>query len=162
MGSNPIDHPKYGFTFIKIYSINIFMIRVNVISVEFLSDQWLIAEYRELPRCIKQNINIKNAPIKYCLGKGHMKWARCHIAFLLTRYIEICKEMQYRNFKVNYSPEDLINWTYSNVNRDLICGYIPSTIDLTINYQRLMEKYKLKPEFYHWTNRKKPESFKSI
>lgn len=60
------------------------MTRINVIPTYELSDQWFLAEYRELPRCIKQNINIKNAPINYCLGKRHMKWVRCHIMFLLA------------------------------------------------------------------------------
>ena len=51
------------------------MTRINLIDVEELSDQNLLAEYRELPRCIKQDINTDDAPDKYTLGKGHMKWA---------------------------------------------------------------------------------------
>jgi len=138
------------------------MTRINVISVKELSDQWLLAEYRELPRCIKQDINIKNAPLKYCLGKGHMKWARCHIIFLLTRYKEICDEMIYRGFKVNYTYLELLKWTYDNVNHDLFCGYIPDVLDININYNRLLEKYNQKPNFYKWTNREKPIIFKEI
>ena len=132
------------------------MTRINVISVKELSDQWLLAEYRELPRVIKQDINIKDAPISYCLGKGHMKWARCHIAFLLIRYKDICDEMIYRGFKINYPYRDLIDWTYKFVDHSLICNYIPTTLDLTINYTRLIEKYKQKPNFYKWTKREKP------
>lgn len=35
------------------------MTRINVIDVKYLSDQWLLAEYRKLPRVIKQNISTK-------------------------------------------------------------------------------------------------------
>ena len=138
------------------YIYNFIMTRINVISVKELSDQWLLAEYRELPRCIKQNMSIKNAPKEYCLGKGHMKWARCHIMFLLVRYKEICEEMLYRGFTINYSYEDLLNWTYDNVNHDLFCGYIPTLIDMQINRQRIIERYNRKPNFYKWTKREKP------
>lgn len=138
------------------------MTRINVIPVYELSNQHLIAEYRELPRCIKQDISIKNAPKKYCLGKGHMKWAHCHIVFLLTRYKEICDEIIYRNFKVNYTYLELLKWTYNNVNHSLFCDYIPDQIDMFINKQRLIQKYNLKPNFYKWTKRNKPEYYKSI
>ena len=33
------------------------MTRINVIPTYELSDRWLLAEYRELPRCIKQSQN---------------------------------------------------------------------------------------------------------
>lgn len=133
------------------------MTRVNIVPVYELSDAWLLAEYRELPRCIKQNINIDNAPKYYCLGTGHMKWARQYILFLLDRYREICDEMQYRGFMVNYPYQELLAWTYNNVSKALINPYIVTNEDLNINRQRLIEKYQQKPDFYKWTNRDKPK-----
>ena len=138
------------------------MTRINVIPTYELSDQWLLAEYRELSRCIKQNINIKNAPINYCLGKGYMKWARCHITFLLARYKEICNEMTYRGFNVNYPYKNLVNWTYKFVDHLLFHEYTPTASDLSINRNRLIDKYKLKPEFYRWTKRDKPKYITDI
>lgn len=38
------------------------MTRINLVPVEELSNQHLVAEYRELPRCIKQKINTECAP----------------------------------------------------------------------------------------------------
>lgn len=133
------------------------MTRINLVPVYELSDSWLLAEYRELPRCIKQNINTDNAPKYYCLGTGHMKWARQHILFLLDRYREICNEMQYRGFTINYPYQKLLEWTYNNVNKALINPYIVTSDDLNINKQRLIEKYQQKPNFYKWTNRDKPK-----
>lgn len=51
------------------------MTRINVVPVFELSDQHLMAEYRELPRVIKQKINTTDAPRLYKLGLGHVKWA---------------------------------------------------------------------------------------
>ena len=68
--------------------------------VSELSDQHLIAEYHELPRVIKQNINTENAPKTYKLGEGHVRWARKHATYCMHRYIDLCWEMKYRGFKV--------------------------------------------------------------
>ena len=70
------------------------MTRINVVPVNELSDQHLIAEYRELPRVIKQQINVTDAPENYVLGTGHVKWARTHIWFVMDRYEELCNEMK--------------------------------------------------------------------
>lgn len=131
------------------------MTRINLIPVEELSDQHLIAEYKELPRCIKQNINILDAPRNYTLGKGHMKWARRNWNFLLARYSLICDEMDYRGFKRKYSAKDLYDYFYSHYKFEKII-YIPSIVDLEISRNRIKEKLLLKPEFYKWTNREKP------
>lgn len=132
------------------------MTRINLIPVEELSDQHLIAEYKELPRCIKQDINIFDAPHTYTLGKGHMKWARRNWHFLLNRFSLICSEMDYRGFKRKYSAKDLYDYFYSHYKFEKII-YIPSSADLKISRDRIKEKLFLKPSFYKWTNRNKPD-----
>lgn len=132
------------------------MTRINLIPVEELSDQHLLAEYKELPRCIKQDINIKDSPTNYCLGKGHMKWARNHLTFLLERYKIICSEMVYRGFTVNYSYEDLRKYAYDNCSRCLFNGYIPTHSDIILSRNRIIEKLNMKPQWYRWTKRVKP------
>lgn len=121
------------------------MTRINLIPVRELSDQHLIAEYRELPRCLKQDIDVSNAPDIYCLGKGHMKWARKHDAFLLKRYKKIISEMRKRGFKTNYDSESLK--TYVKYNRD----YKPTKKDVEVSRKRINEKLEMKPDFYKWS-----------
>ena len=134
------------------------MTRINVIAVKELSDQWLLAEYRELPRVIlQQHIYIGDAPEKYCLGKGHVKWAVLHANYCLWRYYKICEEMKFRGFKVNYNYEDLDKYADDNQIRLYSKMYIPDENDIEINKQRLIEKYKQKPMWYKWTKRDKPE-----
>ena len=97
------------------------MTRINVISVKELSDQWLLAEYRELPRVIlQQYIYIGDAPEKYCLGKGHVKWAVLHANYCLWRYYNICEEMKFRGFKVNYPYEELDKYLDLSLNSSAI------------------------------------------
>lgn len=133
------------------------MTRVNDVPVEELSNQNLLSEYKELPRCIKQNINTKDAPEKYCLGKGHMKWAKHHTVYLVKRFYQIVNEMKYRGFKSNYSPEDLAIYALKNTNICDLNDYIPDQNDIQLNRQRLIERYRGNPKAHKWTNREKPE-----
>lgn len=79
------------------------MTRINVVHTNELSDAWLIAEYKELPLVLKGNFSIKDAPNKYKLGTGYVKWARKHALFVLNIYHSLVEEMKYRGFKVNYT-----------------------------------------------------------
>ena len=138
------------------------MTRINVVPVEELSDQHLIREYQELPRCIKQNINTDDAPLVYKLGTGHMKWAKKHSFFLVDRYFELCGEMIYRGFKVNYPASSLQKCALKTVIYNNENSYKPTNEDLQTNSQRLIEKYKMKPDWYRWTKREKPNYMEDI
>lgn len=133
------------------------MTRINVVPVQELADEQLKAEYRELPRVIKGDFNLKDAPDFYCLGKGHVKWAKKHSWWILCRYEELCDEMKYRGFQVNYPYENLLNKYYNTIG----FGYVVTEDDIKLSRKRLVEKYQLKPSFYHWTNREKPQWFMS-
>lgn len=130
------------------------MTRINVIPVTELSDQWLLAEYRELPRIVKGKFNLKDAPECYCLGKGHVKWAKLHAWWCVCRYEEICEEMKHRGFKVNYPYYDLYDLAQGS---NCGCGYVVSSSDTNLNRKRLIEKYNMKPDYYKWTKRDKPD-----
>lgn len=131
------------------------MTRINIVPVEELSDQWLVAEYRELPRCLKGKISIKDAPDHYVFGKGHMKWARKYALYTSNRMKQIVEEMHYRGFKTNFSA-DLSQYITDDLKND----YRPSLIDLQLSKERLRYKYNKKPLFYRWTKRSKPEYLK--
>ena len=131
------------------------MTRINVIPPSELSDQHLIAEYHELPRVIKQNINICNAPDCYTLGCGHMRWACRFWKFTYDRFFSICDEMRYRGFAVNFDPAGLRIYTERFRNRN--GEYIVSDKDVELNRARIREKYNKKPDFYRWTRRNRPD-----
>ena len=132
------------------------MTRINVVPVEELSDQHLIAEYHELPRVIKQNINISDAPDKYVLGKGHVKWAKRHSFYVLSRYVLIVNEMAFRGFRMNYrafDEDDSAEPQYVQVGAE---DYNVTQDDIELNRQRIRGKIAAKPDFYRWTKRTQP------
>ena len=140
------------------------MTRINLIPVEELSDQHLIAEYRELPRVVKQKVNIDSAPEKYTLGRGHVKWAKLHLVFTLYRYYSLCNEMDYRGFSLRYSPDELyfcaIEQAYGSEYRWL--HYVPTKEDVELSRNRIIEKIKMKPNWYKWSGRNKPSYVKEM
>ena len=135
------------------------MTRINLVPVEELSDQHLLAEYHELPRCIKQHINTVDASDAYILGKGHMKWAKKHTIFLLDRYSQLWCELLWRHFKPTYPPSSLISCAIDNTPESDRNKYLPTENDITLSRSRLIEKYSLKPLFYKWTNRRRPSYY---
>lgn len=133
------------------------MTRINLVDVKELSDQHLIAEYRELPRCIKQNINISDAPRKYCPNKGHMKWAKLHSRWLMRRYLDITWEMQYRGIKTNYPFYKLYEiYETQYYTKECDNWYNPTNSDIQLSRNRIIEKFNLKPNWYKWTKRQPP------
>lgn len=128
------------------------MTRINVVPVSELSDQHLIAEYHELPRVLKQDINIADAPERYCLGKGHIKWAKRHSIFTACRYGQLLREMHHRGFKTNFTDSGPELFTAQIRYYD----YDPTDEDVELNRQRIREKYNMKPNWYRWTKRTKP------
>lgn len=134
------------------------MTRVNVIPVSELSDQHLIAEYRELPRTLKQEMDLTNVSSTYILGKGHAKWARRHWKFTLNRLFDLHKEMLYRGFKPSYEPSMItihMNTLIDHYN-DSDADYIVTESDIELNRQRILERYNTNKGFYKWSKRKQP------
>jgi len=126
--------------------------RINIIPVEELTDQHLIAEYREifmvgssLQRSLKSsNWDPKNIPKTFRLGTGHVMFFYDKGEYLYKRYSEIRIEMcrrgfnpdTKRKFKKDQWPEVLFNdWT-------------PTEDDQKIIKKRIEERIKEKPEWY--------------
>ena len=131
------------------------MTRINLIPVGELSDQHLIAEFRELPRCVNQKLDTSGAYEKYKLGKGHVKWARHHCLFLLGRYADLYNEMKFRGFKLSYNLDSFLQYVDKLPFED-IQTYKPTKEDVELSRNRIIEKLKLKPNWYRWTNREIP------
>ena len=85
------------------------MTRINVgILPEELPSKLLIAEHREIkriPNVVKSGkFSLKNQPISFTLGTGHVKFFYDKLLFLKNRYDQIYSECRRRGFNVqNYS-----------------------------------------------------------
>ena len=134
------------------------MTRINIVPTEELSDQHLVAEYRELfmvgsalARTLKspnRDKSLSSIPEKFTLNTGHVKFFYNKGEYLHKRYIALQEEMKARGmnpdpdrvFKREQWPDELYNdWT-------------PSDQELAIVRQRIQERIEAKPDWYRWTN----------
>ena len=133
------------------------MTRINLVQPAELSDQHLIAEYREifmvgsaLQRSLKSkkwNTTKLNLPNEFTLNIGHVKFFYNKGKYLHKRYLTIIKEMQNRGmnpnpnrkFKKEQWPIDLYN------------DWAPNAKDIELIRLRIKEKINQKPLWYRWT-----------
>ena len=140
------------------------MTRINTVDVTLLSDQHLMAEYRELPMVhgsLKRTLNSVNgyqsgrvSPI-YTLNAGHVYFWYNKKKFLFDRFNQLVNELIFRNYQIN-PGERIIDWNVFD--RVPQIDWTPTEKECNINLERVVERIKLKPKFYRWTNRDRPLS----
>ncbi len=116
------------------------MTRINCgIPVEELTDKHLLAETREIKRIpnnvSKGKFNIKNQPIKFTLGTGHIKFFYSRLLFLQKRYEKLYIECKNRGFNVQYYGS-----AWNNVPHELMNDYEPTEEDVYIVRERIRER----------------------
>lgn len=120
------------------------MTRINVVPVQSLTREHLVAEYRELPRTFalahKASISSRpwtnNQPKQYTLGTGHILFFYDKLGFLAKRQLELIQEM----FRRGYEPKflDCLKEQW----RDKIPAgywkdYVPTEDAIKINQERI-------------------------
>lgn len=125
------------------------MTRINLIPPSDLTDQHLIAEYRELPRIfalvrnrLKKNKEIK-AWIQYKMWQWHVIFFYDKLWFLEKRYNEIVKECQKRSFNISFKELDI-----SDIPEKFRWDYFPTQQDIQISLNRINKKLEQKKWFY--------------
>ena len=135
------------------------MTRINLVNPQELSDQHLVAEYREifmvgsaLQRSMKSanwEINKQKLPKKFTLNTGHVRFFYNKGKYLHNRYIKLIKEMKNRGmkpdpkrlFKKEQWPDELYN------------DWQPNEEDIAVIRCRINQKILQKPEWYRWTKK---------
>ena len=136
------------------------MTRINLVLPSELSDQHLVAEYREifmvgssLQRSLKSKNwekTFANIPKKYTLNKGHVTFFYNKGKYLYKRYELLIKEMKNRRmnpdserkFKTEQWPDELFN------------DWEPEPDDYKVIRARIKEKIEMKPDWYRFTKNK--------
>ena len=136
------------------------MTRINLVMPAELSDQHLVAEYREifmvgssLQRSLKSKNwekTLANIPKKYTLNKGHVTFFYNKGKYLYKRYELLIKEMKNRRmnpdserkFKTEQWPDELFN------------DWEPEPDDYKVIRARIKEKIEMKPDWYRFTKNK--------
>lgn len=119
--------------------------RINVVPVDELTRQHLIAEIRELPRVFTLVKNAqakglnkwslrKKQPAEYTLGTGHVLFLYDKLKFLADRYESLCNEWRSRGYNVNQvGRSDLL----SGIRAEFINDYTPTENALHLNRERI-------------------------
>lgn len=122
------------------------MTRINLVPVEELCDQHLLAEHRELTRIpnavAKGKYHLCGQPLDYKLGEGHVRFFFDKLSFLKKRYDLLHQECKQRGFNVQYIwpenlPDDISLWK----------DYEPTENALKINRTRIEERMPAKARF---------------
>ena len=133
------------------------MTRINIVVPSELTDQHLIAEYREItmvPGSLKRTLISKigykesKVPKKYTLNTGHVYFFYNKGKYLYKRYREIVIEMKLRGFNPDSNrkfPKDIF------IDNNLYNDWMPTMEDYKIIRQRIAERIASKPEWYRKT-----------
>lgn len=142
------------------------MTRINTIDVDLLSDQHLMAEYRELPmvhgslrRTLKstKGFQLNRVSPVYTLNAGHVYFWYNKKKFLFNRFDQLVEELLYRNYQVKPGERD-IDWrVFDSVPQ---VDWKPTIEDHAVNLERIIVRINQKPNFYRWTNRETPSYHK--
>jgi deoxyribonuclease (pyrimidine dimer) len=133
------------------------MTRINLIPVEELMDQHLVAEYRELPmigsaleRSLASpnwNKNKLTWPEKFTLNAGHVKFFYDKGLYLKKRYDQLVAEMKARG--MNPNPDRLFkSWQFPSY---LYEDWEPSQADMDLVRERIALRISTKPSWYRKT-----------
>lgn len=141
------------------------MTRVNIgVPPSELCDQHLLAEYRELPRCVahtKRAIQEDRGPREFCLGTGHVLWCARNPDLLVKRFNEIVGELWSRGFRPSYGilpgdaefryMVDICCLNREEVEEERINSYARPIVIARL--QERLKTMKVKPR---WTRREAP------
>ena len=132
------------------------MVRINLVDPRQLADQHLIAEYNEILMLfghVKKHPAIRNAPPRYCLGKGHISFFKDKLLYLKHRHDLIKVEMRRRGFRAAKTI------SLSRFPKILRNDFSPDKNDFRLIRRRLLQKIRLKPEFYTYCREHRSLSF---
>ena len=133
------------------------MTRINLVPPSELTDQHLVAEYREIfmvGSSLQRSIASKNwsktlatLPEKFTLNAGHVKFFYNKGLYLSNRYQQLVREMKHRGmtpdpdrrFKAEQWPQELWN------------DWVPSNRDKELIRERIQERINEKPGWYRKT-----------
>ena len=136
------------------------MTRINLVAPSELSDQHLVAEYREifmvgaaLQRSIK-SINWestkRNLPKEFTLNIGHVKFFYNKGKYLHNRYLALINEMMIRGM----NPNPKRKFKKEQWPKEFYQDWEPESKDIKLIRERIKDKINQKPSWYRWTNKK--------
>ena len=132
--------------------------RINVINPKYLTDQHLVAEYREMKMITyyyvkssltKDGIDKSRISERYTLSTGHAYMWYDKFGYIDKRFKSVCKEMRKRNFKCDYDKLD-----YRGIPKSAFGDFVPTIEDIEVNLSRIIDRLYDKPDWYKYKGEK--------
>ena len=133
------------------------MTRINLVNPSELTDQHLIAEYREifmvggsLKRTLLSKTGYQESRVskRYTLNRGHVYFFYNKGKYLHNRYHELIDEMKRRGFQPDKSR---VFPTKVFKDNGLYNDWTPTIEDYKIIRERIQQKINMKPNWYRKT-----------
>lgn len=140
------------------------MTRINLVHVRELSDQHLMAEYRELPRVFSavrkhtqdgKKLSSFKINSTYILGTGHVTFFYDKLWFLKRRHEDLVYECLRRGINITNTAINYI----CDLPAEFCKDYVPSEDEINISRDRIIEKLTMKPLWYKYTSTEKPQYY---
>jgi len=128
--------------------------RINIINPKYLTDNHLIAEYRETKMSTYNYVRSKNSKNgidksriseRYTLNKGHAYMWYNKFGYISKRFNALVEEMRNRGFQTNF-----IELNFNGIDSDAFGDFTPNQTDIRINLERVLERISLQPEWYKY------------
>jgi len=137
------------------------MTRINVVPVEELTDNFILAEYYELPRLFvninaaidrHEDPNDPRNPTEYKLGKGHMRFFYNKVTYLKNRHRQLHQEGTKRGLNLKTDPDTHSKtWVRAESNSAWFNDYEPTPEAIQLNRDRLQYRRKYEGGSYSTT-----------
>ena len=132
------------------------MTRINLVEPKELTDQHLVAEYREIfmvGSSLQRSLRSPNwgktkntLPTEFTLNGGHVKFFYNKGKYLSNRYLKLIKEMKRRGM----NPDPNRKFKKEQWPNELYKDWQPTSKDIQIIKKRIEEKINLKPDWYRY------------
>lgn len=129
------------------------MTRINIVPPSELTDQHLVAEYREIfmvPAALKRSLKSKNGfdkrriPARYTLNSGHVMFFYDKMQYLKNRYASLVEEMKLRG--MNPDPDRI--FPDHDIPKEFFNDWAPIDGDFDIIRERISLRISERPGWY--------------
>lgn len=131
--------------------------RINCIDPKYLTDNHLIAEYREMKMITyyyvkstqtKSGIDTSRISAKYTLNTGHAYMWFNKMGYVKRRFEDILTEMRVRGYATNF---DTLNFT--DIPESAFGDYTVTQEDVKINLDRILLRISKQPLWYKFNGK---------
>ena len=147
------------------------MTRINLVPVEYLADQHISAERREIkmvPAALRRSLKtrkigdiLSNISPRYTLNAGHVKFFYPRMKFLTERYKLLTAELLARQYNLSNPSDDFSVFTQGLPAEFNQVNWAPDKAEIAINVERILLRINEKPNWYKHLGEKLSADFYS-